>query len=182
MKRYLCLLLAMVILLLSLSLAACDKASTADEDKKDEITVPDGYTLYDDGKISFAYPEDWEESDGSVAMLMNPTGAGNNITIVYEAKTDMYEKMTLASFNENMKPSYEAMGMTLSNIKVEQTENDAGTKITKLSYNATMSGVSMKQTAYVTTVGSRTYSVTVTETTSDATLVKNVFNTLVAVK
>ena len=45
-----------------------------------------------------------------------------------------------------------------------------------------MNGVTMKQSLFIVTVGSKTYTVTVTETTPDTTLVNNVFNTLAVAK
>lgn len=151
-------------------------------DKKDEPTIPEGYKLYDNGDISFAYPDDWNRTDGSTVMLMNPTGAGNNITVVYEAKTDMYEKMSVTEFNAQMKPAFEAMGMTITNVAINHSENGNGLDITKISLNNSYANVNMKQTMYIMTVGQRTYTVTVTEATSDAALVKNVFDTLTLVK
>ena len=115
-------------------------------------------------------------------MLMNPAGVGNNITVVYEAKTTMYEEMTLTDFNTQFKPVYEAMGMTISSPSINQLKNENGLKITKIKMTTTVASVTMTQTMYVTTVGDRTYSITVTETTSDADLVKNVFDTLSIVK
>ena len=194
MKRFLCLSLALIMMLCSFALVACDdkddKApidsgednndNNNTDDKKDEPTIPEGYKLYDNGNISFAYPDDWTITDGSTVLIT--AGAGNNITVVYEAKTNMYEDMTMDDFNEMFVPAYEAMGMTVSNASVNSTTNDNDVKITKISYKATASGVTMKQTLYITTAGQRTYTVTVTETTNDATLVKNVFDTLTIVK
>ena len=205
MKRFLCLALALIMMLCSFTLVACDDKDdkspiNADEsnnndnndntddkndntdDKKDEPTIPEGYKLYDNGDISFAYPDDWTKTDGSTVMLMNPTGAGNNITVVYEAKTDIYDDMTISDFNDMFKPVFEAMGMTITNPSVSNSTNDNGLKIAKISYTVSSSGVNMKQTMYIMTVGQRTYTVTVTESTSDAALVKNVFDTLTLVK
>ena len=90
--------------------------------------------------------------------------------------------MDLAAFNRDMKPAFEAMGLSISNASVAQTQNGAGLAITKVAYTATVEGVSMKQTQYIITVGEKTYVVTVTEVTADAALVTNVFNTLAAAK
>lgn len=174
MRKIISLLLVLTLVMgLALSLSACNNAIAPE--------IPEGYKLYENEYISFAYPEDWSFQAGSVDMLMNPAGSGNNITIVFENKTDAYENLTVESFNETFKPSYEAMGMSLSNVSISH-ENSNNLKFVKLSYNSRMSGVSMKQTAIITTVGDRTYSITVTEVSSDAELLQNVIDTLYSKK
>ena len=202
MKKLLSLALCLI-MLLSVALMSCDNtdnqtnetsaestsAQTTSEDTTSESTskettapaIPDGYQAYNDGYIYFVYPGTWSKNSGSVVTL-GKANESNNITVVYEDKTDYYEKMTTAIFKSEMKPVYESMGMTLSGEKVEQTTNNSGTKITKVSYTAIVNGVSMQQTAYALTVGNRTYTVTVTEVTPDTELVNNVFNSLAKLK
>lgn len=150
----------------------------------EETTVPTpaSYTLYDNGKISFAYPSTWTKQAGSVDTLMNESGAGNNITVAYEQYSDIYKKMDVASFNTLLKPSLAAMGMTTSNVTVSQITNKNKVDITKITYNASMSGVAMKQTLFVVAAGNMNYVVTVTETKTDAALVNNVLDTLYIIK
>ncbi|MBQ3507973.1 MAG: hypothetical protein IJA91_05420 [Clostridia bacterium] len=155
-------------------LSGCDLGAKAPE-------IPEGYQVYKNDALSFAYPEDWSANTGSVVTLMNPAGTGNNITVVYEAKTDMYDDLTAESFGTLMQPTYEAMGMKLSDVQVEKKTTN-GLDVVQISYNAKLAGVSMSQTAFITTVGDSTYTVTVTEMTPDQELVKTVFETLYAVK
>ena len=157
------------------TLAACTMGTV----KAPEI--PEGYQTYDNGAISFAYPADWTANSGSVATLVNPTGTGNNITVVYEAKTDMYDDLTAESFGEMMRPTYEAMGMTISDVKVEKKTTN-GLTVVEITYNAKVAGTPLSQTAFITTVGNSTYTVTVTEMTEDDELVRTVFETLYASK
>ena len=197
MKKLLSLALCLI-MLLSVALMSCDNTDNQTNETSAESTsaettsaattsdetsapvIPDGYKVYNDGYISFAYPDTWSKENGSVVTLSKSNG--NNITVVYEDKTDYYEKMTTAIFRSDLKPVYESMGMTISGEKVEQTTNNSGTKITKVSYTAIVNGVSMNQTAYITTIGNRTYTVTVTEVTPDTALANNVFNSLTALK
>ncbi len=173
MKKILCIALATLLVLGSmLALAAC--GAKAPE-------IPEGYQVYEYDALSFAYPEDWNKTDGSTAILTNPTGVGNNITVVYEAKTDLFETMTVESFNELFKPTFEAMGMSVSNVTINQKTSN-GLDVTEINYTATMVGMTMEQTLFVVTIGDRTYTVTVTEATQDDTLVSNVFKTLYEVK
>ena len=170
--------LVMAVLLLIAScvftLAACDKTAKTPE-------IPEGYQAYSNDVLSFAYPEGWSANSGSVVTLMDPNGNGNNITVVYEAKTDLYDDMTVESFNSMMKPTYEAMGMTVSNVAIEKRTTN-GLNVVQLSYDAKVAGQSLSQTVFITTIGDSTYSITVTEMTPDAELVDNVFNTLYALK
>lgn len=175
MKRVVRLLLVTLLLLGCISgITACGGAAKAPE-------IPEGYKAYDNGSLSFAYPEDWNANSGSVVTLVNPTGIGNNITVVQEAKTDMYDDLTAESFGTMMQPTYEAMGMKVSDVQVEKKTTN-GLDVVQITYNAKLAGVSMSQTAFITTIGDSTYTVTVTETTADDVLVSTVFETLYAVK
>ena len=157
------------------------------EDEKKETdppkpaTAPEGYTTYDNGDISFAYPSDWTKNEGSTTMLVNKSGKGNNITVVYEEKNEIYGEASDSELEKLMKDSISVTGMSISNFKRTKTKNDYS-DIIKLTYTLSASGASMKQTQMIATVGDRTYVVTVTETTADQTLVDNVFNTFVVLK
>ena len=195
MKKLLILLLAMMLTVSSFVMASCDKEEaetpqtttgeqTTEEQTTEEQTTekptlkaPTGYQLYNDGHIAFAYPVEWSKTEGSTVLLQK-TGGVNNITVVYVAKTDYFEKLTTSTFISEMKPAYSAMGMTISDEAVTQVENEWGTKITKITYTATVQSTVMKQTQLVTTVGERTYTVTFTEGQTDANGVQTLFDTL----
>jgi len=138
--------------------------------------LPAGYTLYDNGDISFAYPEKLSKTDGSTVILTDMT-TGNNITVVYEGKNDLYAKMDNDDYAELFKPMFEAMGISVSNYHVEQiTKNANGISLTKITHTASTQGSSMDQTLLITTVGNKTYTVTVTEVVNDDAFVNNVLN------
>ncbi len=147
---------------------------------KDATPIPEGYVKYDNGDIYFGYPEDWRKSSGSVVTLTNSSGTGNNITVVNEEKTEEQKSYDLDFFNENMKPAYELMGMKISNAAVEQTTNENGIEITKITYTVTVksNGTKMDQTQFIANGSDYTYIITVTEVTQDDILVSNVFETL----
>ena len=185
MKKLLITLTVMLLLVFALFVMnACGNtaettATTTETTTEAPVTdapIPTGYTKYDNGDITFAYPKDWTKQSGSTTVLAGTNG--NNITIAYEEKNPYYASMTLSDFNNELKPALESMGLTISNAAVSQTKNAADLAITKISYKATVAGVSMKQTLYITTVGNKTYTVTVTEVQTDETLLKTVFNTL----
>lgn len=140
--------------------------------------IPDGYKEYNQGKIYFAYPDEWVIQDGSVVIIVNESGVGNNITVSYETLSDLYVNMTADEFNELVAPTYEAMGASITGITVKQVENTNGIAITKIAYYMTLNGVNMEQTMFVFPAGSRNYVVTVTEAEPDPDLVDTVFESI----
>lgn len=186
MKKLICMLLAlMMVLTMAVSFASCgeskeekentenEEGKTENEEKEEEVTVPDGYTMYENGDICFAIPESWEKSTDDMIMDKN----GNTINVVTEDKTDLYDKLTKEEYEETYVPIYESMGMTVTNVSLEHTETN-GLKVLKVAYTMSVQGVSMKQTQYITTVGEKTYTVTVCLVSNVDGLVENVFNTL----
>lgn len=161
--------------------AVTDAATEAvtEAETQPAVTVPTGYTVFENDTLSFAYPKGWAKQDGSVVILQD-AATRNNITVVSESKNAFYDTMTIQDFETQMKPAYEAMGMTVDNVKLERKENAQGLKVLVMSFDNTTQGVSMKQTQYVTTIGAYSYTVTVTEVTADAELVQTVFDTLTA--
>ena len=188
MKKLLCMLLALVMVLAAMTLVACggnddDKKPTDEnkEDEKTEITVPDGYTMYDNGDIAFAYPEDWTKSEES-GLVMFTSGEAASINITAENKTDLYDDMTAEEFEKMFFPYFEAAGMTATNLKVEHTKNN-GMDVMVVTYDMDVSGVSLKQAQYAVTGDEKTYVITVAvEASGDASISQNVLSTLSKVK
>ena len=183
MKKLICMLLAlMMVLTMAVSFASCGegedgKENTENEEGKteneDEVIIPAGYTVYKNGSISFAYPENWEKSTDDIIMDEN----GNTINVVTEDKTDLYDNLTKEEYEETYVPVYTEMGMTVTDVSVEHIQTN-GLKVVKVAYDLSVQGVSMKQTQYVTTAGEKTYTVTITLVSNVYGLVENVFNTL----
>ncbi len=187
MKKLLSLSLALVLLL---SLVACPAPAPGETPTGCEggggnakpITLPAGCQWFDNGAIRFAYPSDWQKQDGSVVMLADASGAGNNITVVSEPKSDIYVNMDAEEFKSTLGAMMEEMfDAPLTDVSVTQTANTHGTAMTKITYAVEMMGVSMRQTLLVVAAGDLNYSVTVTETTSAPTLVQNAFDTMTLV-
>ncbi len=167
---------------------ACD---TDDGSKKDDddskkttttTSLPDGYKVYSDGKISFAYPEDWTKQDGSIVMFKD-TDSTNNINVVYEAKTTVYDTLSADEFEEAMNEAYASLGMSISNVTAANKKTN-GLSVRVFSFKTTLTSTSavMNQTQYVTTIGDRTYTVTVTESVDADDVVDTVFASLKAAK
>lgn len=151
---------------------------TTTETPVTQYPIPEGYALYDNGDIAFLYPEGMTKQEGSTVIIVNTTN-GNNITVVYEPKTNFYETINNEQYYNAMKPIADAAGSILKSPSVEQIKANAnGISLTKMSHTLLTSGVSVKQTIFATTVGDKTYSVTVTEMVADETLVNTVLNSL----
>ena len=184
MKKIALTLSVLLVLVLALALTSCgettetttETATTTTEPVITTEALPEGYVRFDNGDISFAYPQSLTKTDGSTVILTDMT-TGNNITVVYEAKTDMYETLDNNGYKTMFKPAFEAMGMTISKYNVEQiAKNAKGIAITKVTHTASVEGTSMEQTMLITTVGNKTYTVTVTERVNDDAFVNNVLN------
>lgn len=190
MKKLLCVLSAVLLLTGCLFLTACGNNNPAPSNpasnpssstSSEPPAVPNGYKLYDNGALAFAYPSDWTADNEEIVTLMNPDGVGNNITVTTEPKTDYYESITAKSLEDSMNESYQEYGMTVSGTTIEKKSTN-GLNVVVVAFTTSYGGQTMKQTGYIVTIGNYTYSVTVTETTADSTLLSNVFNTLHAVK
>lgn len=145
------------------------------EEKKPAIT--DHYQMYDNGTISFYYPNGWTLTDGSIVLLTDIM-TGNNISIVSEPKNDYYATLTTESFYTDMKPVLESMGMAISEASVKQTQNENDLAMIVITYTASFMDTEMTQTQYIVNADNLTYSVTVTEMVPNAELIETVFNTL----
>ena len=187
MRKILLTLSVLLVLVLALAMTACGGTTettteavttTTETPITTEAPLPEGYTLYDNGDISFAYPESFVKTDGSTVILTNVIN-GNNITVVYEAKTDMYETLDNNGYKELFKPMFESMGISVSKYNVEQVaQNTKGISLTKITHTASVQGKSMEQTMLITTVGNKTYTVTITEVVNDDVYLNNVMNSL----
>ena len=161
-------------------LIGCVGMLTACGSKSDAYVLPEGYTMYTDEYITFAYPAHWTTTSSSVAMLQN-TENTNNITIAYEAATDLYSNLTAEAFIADLQPSLESVGMQVSDVSVTQLIR-GDTDMTEIRFNVVLMDVSMTQTLYALTVSDRTYIVTTTEVVSEPAIAENIYASLRAVE
>ena len=167
-------------LLVLAMLIGCVGMLTACGGGEEAYVLPDGYTMYEDEYISFAYPEHWTKTDGNIPMLQN-TENTNNITIAYETATDLYAELDEEAFASNLQPSLEAVGMKISDASITQ-HSRGDLDITELRFGVELMGISMTQTLYAVTASDRTYVVTVTEVVPDPAIAENVFASLTTSK
>ena len=152
-------------------------SSTSNEPSKPtQPEIPYGYALFENHDLSFAYPETWECQKGSISIMMN--NSGRNITVAYEAKTDLYDDLTEETFNDMMSPTFSLMGITMSNIQIFEKTTTNNAEVVKITYKIYSQGSTMYQTLYITHTEEYTYTITITEHTSSTTLADVVYNTL----
>lgn len=149
------------------------------EDKPDEkpvSSIPEGYKLYDDGCISFAYPELWQSADSTMILFADLIN-GNNINVVYQPYTGIYASMTKESYIDMYAPIYANMGISISEVSVEQLTNKTGKAITKISHLTEYSGATLQQTQFVLCTEKYDYLVTISENSPVSGLAETVFDT-----
>jgi len=179
MKKLLCIVMAIIMLCLcSATLVACGKGGDETTTKKDPTPIPTSYKKFDNGDIYFGYPDMWGKVEQNGITVLVGSENTNNITVVSEAKTSLYENMDVDEFNTLIKPQMTAQGISVSNVAISNVTNENGIKITKITLTASAQGITMSQTLFALSTDDKTYCVTVTEAVSDATLVNNVFETL----
>ena len=154
---------------------------TTEADTTIEIVPPAGYKMYQYEDIAFAYPEDWilDELYG-VLVLIRDTDSGNNITLAAEPYSGLYDNMTVEMFNQYIKPQYDSLGMTLSDINIEK-ETVNGLDVTVIGHITRYDGQTLYQTSFYFTVNNVTYAIAVTENPAEPGLVETVFNSIVAI-
>ena len=154
---------------------------TTEEETTVELTAPDGYKMYQYEDIAFAYPENWilDEQYG-VLVLIRDTDSGNNITLAAEPYSGLYDNMTVDMFDLYIRPLYEEMGMTLSDINIEK-ETVNGLNVTVIGHITRFSGQTLYQTSFYFTVDNVTYAIAVTENPPEPGLAGTVFNSIIAI-
>lgn len=161
--------------------ASSSYLTTAVPNSLPDVDIPAGYTLFMNDDIAFAYPMEWEESDEASVLLFVDTTTGNNITVAYQAKTD-HTSFTRSTFMTELKPTFEASGLTISNVTLSQKENDS-TKVTIYDYDVkTSDGIALKQSLMFASTLSRTYIITVTQASAVPELADNVYNSITVLK
>lgn len=139
---------------------------------------PEGYSLFNNGTLTFAYPHGWVVSQDTLVFIQDASGNRNNITVATEDKTDQYDDLTVESYHEMMGSIFEGYGGSIANVAVEHTVNGHGTAVIVASCDATLFDTSMKQTQFIVTVGEKTYTITSTEVIEHAEMTQAIFDTL----
>ena len=152
------------------------------EEMENAMTAPPlGYRTFNNGTLSFAYPEGWTATTpaSGLTRLSSPSENGANITLSSEPYSDDYKEMTQASFDETLRPHLEENGLTLTNVTIAQRENLIGTPITQIAYDASYGDTQIKQTMFVVAAGLLNYCVSITEMSDDdGALSRIVFDSL----
>ncbi|MBO5005925.1 MAG: hypothetical protein J6C89_00625, partial [Clostridia bacterium] len=189
MKRILAFLLMLAMLFGSVcTLASCgdmgDETQPSDIDKSTETqTVPTGYSVWNEGDISFLYPSDWNKSD-YIGYSMALDDKGNNINLVIENatsyNTELYKNYSVKSATELYKKSFAPYGMTLVNdsVIVEHRTNKNGVDIVYAQYDVVYQGVRKTGYQYIIIGEEQHHTITVTEVNGIKEIVDAVYNSI----
>ena len=161
------------------SMLAIDTESTPDT----PAVLPEGYTEKTVEGISFAYPSTWIIATETPLIIIDSVTA-STINVTSAAKAGVWTEMTAEIYTDSMKDYYAAMGMTISDVTVEQHKNADGDNVTKISHK-TMTETNpagMIQTQFIITVGELDYCLTITESVVIEGLVDTILASLKAVK
>jgi len=134
-------------------------------------------SVYTEKSLTFAYPEGWSVTEASVNIIVDLL-TGNNITVVYEAKHNVFDNITTEEFNETWVPLYLLLGMDLSDVAVDHSTNGNGVNITTISFMNNVGNSPVKQTQLIMSCDKYTYTVTVTEITAAEEVIELVFDTI----
>ena len=176
MKKSITRLLAVLLVLgCVLALAACDEKSSGKP-----YTLAEGYKLYENDDLSFAYPSSWTLTDGSTAVMVGADGSNFNVAFVIanEENTDAFENMTEDTFMDLMGETLESMGMTLSGVEVETKTNDGGVEMVVCTYDATFAGKEISFCQYLIIGEEKHYTITATAFVSMEDAVEELFKSI----
>lgn len=169
-RRFLLFLLVALMTFSALALSGC-KAENSIPD------APNGYQMYYNNEIYFAYPSLWESQTINGVTRLMPSAGGNNITVSKGEYHSNLDNLTVESFNKYLLPSITSSGMQVSNLTVKH-DSTKGFDVSVINYNASITDLNMKQTIYMFKVNNGMYTIMVTEIIEDLSLVRTVFNTL----
>ena len=168
MKKIFCLVLALLVTVCAF--AGCsneqtngDLTQTASKDNTDKadtnFTAPEGFTLYQNKDIVFAYPSDWAQTaDGSFTSTDNT----KSITITIEENS--YAGLDTQKYVQKVRPELEAEGKKLMTARVGQ-EDKNGVTVTDILQTFSTQGQDGEtyQNIYALDAKGKTYVITVTQ-------------------
>ena len=172
MKKIFCLVIALIVALCVFT--ACgneqtnedlssDLTQTASKDNTDKtdttFTAPEGFTLYQNKDIVFAYPSDWTQTaDASF------TSADNTKSITLTIEENSYAGLDTQKYVQKVRPELEAEGKKLVTASAGQKNKD-GVDITYITRTFSTTGQDGEtyQNIYALDVKGKTYVITVTQ-------------------
>lgn len=170
MKKILSLFIVLILILSTmLVLSSCQGGKLPE--------APDGYLMYSDNHIYFAYPETLERTDNGNYVQLSPKDGGNNITVAKGAYDSTFDNMSVETFRTYLKPGLTQAGMTITNEKVTHN-TEKGFDIAIVTYDVYAYNVNMEQTLFMLKAGNLVYSITVTSLTDAEAMINTLFETL----
>lgn len=172
MKKILCLVLVLVLMLSAF--VACgnepngdlpeNETHTSSGDKTDKadtnFTAPEGFTLYQNENIAFAYPSDWTQIDDDPTFV----SPDNTKSITLTQQETSYEGLDTQKYVQKVRPELEAQGKKLVSARVGQ-EDKNGLTVTDILQTFSTEGQEGEtyQNIYAFDIKGKTYVITVTQ-------------------
>ncbi len=173
MKKIFCLVLALIVTVCAFAGCSNEQANkdlsgdapqtSSDNKTQDETdakyTAPEGFTLYHNKDIVFAYPSDWTQTeDGSF------TSADNTKSITLTTQENSYAGLDTQKYVQKVRPELEAEGKKLVFASAGQKNKD-GVDITYITRTFSTNGIDGEtyQNIYALDVKGKTYVITVTQ-------------------
>ena len=172
MKKIFCLVIALIVALCVFTACGNEQTSedlssdltqTASKDNTDKadtnFTAPEGFTLYQNKDIVFAYPSDWAQTaDASF------TSADNTKSITLTIEENSYAGLDTQKYVQTVRPELEAEGKKLVTVSAGQKNKD-GVDITYITRTFSTNGIDGEtyQNIYALDVKGKTYVITVTQ-------------------
>ncbi|MBQ7353722.1 MAG: hypothetical protein IJW54_06965 [Clostridia bacterium] len=170
MKKLLSLLTVLVLIVSTmLVLASCQESKIPDP--------PEGYLMYSDNNIYFAYPENLIKTDNGNYVQLSPEEGGNNITVAKGAYNSSFDNMSVETFRTYLKPGLTQAGMTITNEKVVHN-TEKGFDIAIVTYDVYAYQINMEQTLFMFRVGDLVYTLTVTALNDAEAMIDTLLETL----
>ena len=139
-----------------------------------EVVVPDGYAVYENSVMSFAYPSNMSKNEGDAMVMFIDMNTGNNINITASAYDSTFENMTTERFYSEYAPELEARGYEVSNADVFYQGS-----VLVMAFDILYNDIPMNMAQFFFSSGSYIYNITVTIVNGDMTIAQTVLGTLV---
>lgn len=183
MKKILCLTLALLVAICALAACGGEPQTNGDLNGNTETDVsyeaPEGFLVYQNKEIAFAYPSDWTQIDENTFANADNT---RSVTVKTEEKTTFYSELDTIKYRDYIRPIYQAEGKKLMSMVVGQKVKD-DVEFTYITQTCQIEGVEgeIYQNIYAFNTKKKTYVITVTQPNGfelDDTLGGKIYDTI----
>ena len=184
MKKILCLALALLVTICAFVACSNEPQTNGDLSASNEPDVnyeaPEGFTLYQNKEIAFAYPSDWTQIDETTFANADNT---RSVTVKTEEKTTFYSELDTIKYRDYIRPVYQAEGKKpMSMVVGQETKDNVGFTYITETYQVEGVEGEIYQNIYAFNTKNKTYVITVTQPNGferDDTLGEKIYETII---